>query len=151
MTHVIMYSLADKYNVAGMKDLCKEKFIAAAKTVNSADDLWDALEAIQTTTPSSDKGLRSQVLILIRNRAQELYTQKRFDSYMHKYGGVAVSLLKKAYSDCKDMVNVTSFNSSHIALKRHCSACKKITPVDVHYLKDQERHLIRCGVCRTNY
>lgn len=152
MTHVIMYSLADKFGVAAMKDLCKQKFLLVAKKFPSNDAFWDALEAIETTTPEIDRGLRDAAIDVLHGRSYTLFRHDRFDEYMRKHSEVAPALLKKANLEREESLKHEYAKSSH-----RCSWCKRTTPISkisVIYgvpAPYDQKHQFICDICRIAY
>ena len=59
--NALVYAIADKYDVLGLKDLAKFKFHFCLKGLTSYNELGDLIGIVYTTIPSSDKGLRNLV------------------------------------------------------------------------------------------
>jgi len=56
-TNVIMYAMADRYDIAPLKDLAKSKF-AACEGSSWSRELPNLIELVYTSTPETDRGLR---------------------------------------------------------------------------------------------
>jgi hypothetical protein len=61
LLHFKLYSIADKYDVPGLKYLVKEKFSRACVAFGQKEDFIAAAQHAFTTTPDDDDGLRQIV------------------------------------------------------------------------------------------
>lgn len=73
--HTQVYALAEKYDIAGLKQLAKRKFEIAVACYYDAPELADAIEFVYTSTIDSDRGLRDVILQLFRSHPQLANTQ----------------------------------------------------------------------------
>jgi len=64
--HATMYALADKYQVAGLGDLARDKFEKTLYHHSNSEDFVNAVEIAYTSTPESNRGLRLAVLRAFR-------------------------------------------------------------------------------------
>jgi len=60
--HAQVYCLADRYMMAALKQLAKDKFEAAVKTGWSMDDFLLAVDVVYSSSPEGDRGLRDLVV-----------------------------------------------------------------------------------------
>jgi hypothetical protein len=59
--HAKVYSIADKYNVRGLKECATAKLRATDIDALASKWFWDALDIIYSTTPPQDLALRDMV------------------------------------------------------------------------------------------
>ena len=92
-TNTLMYALADKYDVDGLKMLAKKKFAAAA--IHDWDTTAFAQAALLafTTTPTVDTGLR-EVVIDVLNDHRDLLEYEEIQVLLNSGNGLAWALLK---------------------------------------------------------
>ena len=72
MNNVLVYAVADKYDIPDLKDLAKSKFLTLATSKWPHIELYAVLETIFSTTPDGDMGLRQIVLDICRQHAQDI-------------------------------------------------------------------------------
>ena len=72
MNNVLVYAVAEKYDIPDLKDLAKSKFLTLATSKWPHVDLYAVLETIFSTTPDGDMGLRQIVLDICRQHAQDI-------------------------------------------------------------------------------
>lgn len=98
MTHSQMYECADKYDVAGLKDLAKEKFkLACDASWNDATFAAAATHAF-TTTPDNDMGLRDVVIETLKNHL-ELINKPEIEVLLTEFNGLAFGILKQKMAE----------------------------------------------------
>ncbi|KAL8748348.1 MAG: hypothetical protein Q9184_007371 [Pyrenodesmia sp. 2 TL-2023] len=61
MNNVLVYALAEKYDIQSLKDLAKEKFELRSATPWEEDNLIAVAELVYTATPATDRGLRDVI------------------------------------------------------------------------------------------
>jgi hypothetical protein len=62
LLHSKLYSIAEKYDASGLKEVAKEKFSRACIAFGQKEDFISATQHAFTTTPDDDDGLRQIVL-----------------------------------------------------------------------------------------
>ena len=72
MNNVLVYAVAEKYDILDLKDLAKSKFLTLATSKWPHIELYAVLETIFSTTPDGDMGLRQIVLDICRQHAQDI-------------------------------------------------------------------------------
>jgi len=83
--NVLVYAIADKYNVPLLKALAKEKFQNVMRSKNfkwNPDAFAGVCTQIYSTTPSSDRGLRTCAKHLMRKHKESLHVNKVFRSLL---------------------------------------------------------------------
>ncbi|KAF2794247.1 hypothetical protein K505DRAFT_304315 [Melanomma pulvis-pyrius CBS 109.77] len=92
LLHAQMYEIGDKYDVAGLKELSKEKFDRACR------DFWDdpafpvAAHHAFSTTVDEDEGLRNIVSKVISSH-MELLKKAEIKALMTEFNGLALGVL----------------------------------------------------------
>lgn len=76
LIHVRVYALAEKYDVASLKQLAKEKFETALACSYDFADFAMVVEEVYCTTIDTDRGLRDAVLGAFRCRPWLIDTQE---------------------------------------------------------------------------
>ena len=72
MNNVLVYAVAEKYDIPDLKDLAKGKFQSLARSKWPHDDLYALAEEVFSTTPDTDMGLRQIVLDLCEQNFQDI-------------------------------------------------------------------------------
>lgn len=108
--NIMVYALAEKYDVQDLKDLAKEKFRSrSASHLWLYDDLFSALELIYSITPSSDQGLRAIISKLCADKIDgsegEILANPRFREIISKDGSMAFDVLVQSQKKHESMVN----------------------------------------------
>lgn len=93
MGNVLVYALADKYNISELKILAKAKFATLVEGYASLEDISTIASAVFTTTPSSDSGLREIVIKACSNRVEIALMNKTIVSTMEQQGPFALGVL----------------------------------------------------------
>ncbi|PSN72528.1 hypothetical protein BS50DRAFT_545130 [Corynespora cassiicola Philippines] len=93
LIHSKMYEIADKYDVAGLKDLVKEKFDCACQSLWYSPEFPVAAHHAFSTTPEKDKGLRDIISKTLASH-MELIDEPAIESLLTEFNGFAFGLLK---------------------------------------------------------
>jgi hypothetical protein len=93
MLHAQMYEIGDKYDVTGLKELAREKFIRSCAKFWDDDCLAGAAHYAFSTTPEDDRGLREVVINTI-SQHMELLDKPEVEALLHQFNGLAVGILK---------------------------------------------------------
>ena len=80
--NVLVYALADKYDVTTLKPLAKQKFEKAMADCWNTDAFSGVALQIYTTTPSSDRGLRDCAKVLMEKHKEALRWNEAFRSLL---------------------------------------------------------------------
>lgn len=72
MNNVLVYAVAEKYDIPDLKDLAKSKFLTLATSKWPHVDLYAVLETIFSATPDGDMGLRQIILDICRQHVQDI-------------------------------------------------------------------------------
>ncbi|KZM22844.1 uncharacterized protein EKO05_0001087 [Ascochyta rabiei] len=87
-----MYEMADKYDVAGLKDLCVEKYKRACLKFWDDPKFAQSAYHVYCTTPSRDKGLRNIVCKTLSDH-MSLLEKPEIEDLMTEFNGLAFGLL----------------------------------------------------------
>jgi hypothetical protein len=93
-----MFEIADKYDVIGLKQLAREKFLRAAAVFWNSDEFAPAAHYVFSTTPETDKGLRDIVSKLV-SQHMSLLNKPEVEALLTEFNGLALSLLKMRARD----------------------------------------------------
>jgi hypothetical protein len=86
-----MYEIADKYDVAGLKNLCIEKYKRACRKFWDDPKFAESAHHVYCTTPSRDKGLRN---IVTKTLSDHMSLEKpEIEDLMTEFNGLAFGLL----------------------------------------------------------
>ena len=72
MNNVLVYAIAEKYDIPDLKALAKRKFQNLAESKWPHDEFHVVAEAVFSTTPDGDTGLRQVVLDICKEHFQEI-------------------------------------------------------------------------------
>lgn len=92
MNNVLVYALADKYDIPELKTLAKAKF--STLVGSSLEDLSTTANAVFTTTPASDLGLRDIVINVCSESVQAALDNESIVSTMEEQGSFALGVLR---------------------------------------------------------
>ncbi|KAI4124820.1 MAG: hypothetical protein LQ341_007033 [Variospora aurantia] len=109
MNNVAVYALADKYNIASLKDLAKEKFENRCACFRwETESLVATLEFVYTSTPPADQGLRN---VMARVCFQQIHVSSgmvldapQLQELMVKEGALGLNILVKAHEDARSLM-----------------------------------------------
>lgn len=90
--NALVYALGEKYNIPDLKVLAESKFMEVVYECPTAD-LSSIVETVYTTTPSSDIGLRCQIVDVCTHRLPELMESRDFVEIMTEHGSLGSKLL----------------------------------------------------------
>lgn len=97
-----LYEIADKYDIAGLKALSREKFARACRTYWKDDVFSVAAEHALMSTPEDDEGLR-EVLQEMLVLEPEPLNSPDINELLNKHVGFAAGLVKKQASEVKKL------------------------------------------------
>jgi hypothetical protein len=161
IVHAKVYSLADKYFVKSLKETARDKFESCMRDSFAGSVFYDAVEAVFTTTPDTDAGLRDLVIRRISEEKKNCCLAANPD----------LDKALKEYNHCEARDNVTclvgpcvcSFpisSATYISLHpTSLSSAKKPNPLFLHsssyslslvYLLDNT-HLSHGNLSRSSY
>ena len=72
MNNVLVYAIAEKYDIPDLKALANGKFQSLARSKWPHDDFYILTEAVFSTTPDNDMGLRQVVLDICEKHFQDI-------------------------------------------------------------------------------
>ncbi|KAH6003989.1 hypothetical protein HBI39_022250 [Parastagonospora nodorum] len=98
LLHAKMYEIGDKYDVIGLKQLAREKFLRASAKYWDSEYFAPAAHYAFSTTPEDDKGLRN-VISNIVSQHMGLLNKPAVEALLTEFNGLAVGLLKMRAKD----------------------------------------------------
>ena len=78
MNNVLVYAIAEKYDIPDLKALAKHKFQDLAWSKWPHEDLHAVVESVFSTTPDNDMGLRQVVLDICEEHFEDILRQEEF-------------------------------------------------------------------------
>ena len=130
--HVEIYTLADKYFVAGLKQLALGKFKKASTESPSTEDLVVGLTAAYANPPLQDIELNGAIVEIARRDFERLLASERFKKTLIEFPGLALALLE---------------DFKRRELVRHCSKCEASTEMTYNAYDQEGRCAICCTIC----
>ncbi len=94
LNNVLVYAMADKYDIEPLKELAKEKFGKLMSAKWPHHDLVSILTSVYETTPASDKGLRSILNNVCKKHVKEILEDPNMQLFMEENGDFTLDLLK---------------------------------------------------------
>lgn len=110
LIHAKMYEIAEKYDVAGLKDLAIEKFSVACHYFWDDDQFAIAAQHVYSSTPDEDTGLRSLVDTTIYKHL-ELVGKPKIKAIMAQSNGLALGVLEKVIENNQEISKSTGNKS----------------------------------------
>lgn len=98
LLHAKMYEIGDKYDVVGLKQLAREKFIRACTRYWDSKHFGPAVHHAFNTTPDEDQGLREVVNSVVAQHI-ELLNKPEIEILAKELNGFAFGLLKARAAD----------------------------------------------------
>ncbi|KAK5635434.1 hypothetical protein RRF57_011146 [Xylaria bambusicola] len=90
--HALVYNLAEKYSVRGLKSLAVRKFKQTATQYWDSDDLLEAARNSYTSTAETDRGLRD-VIVAILHEHPTLLDREETQLVLRELGMLAYDLV----------------------------------------------------------
>ena len=96
MANTLVYSIADKYDIEGLKALAKLSFEAISFAAWDCEDFPAVVDKVFDTTPESDLGLRDVVSVICAKHIDELLVHQSWIDLLSHNGAVGLSIFKAA-------------------------------------------------------
>ena len=94
MNNVLIYALADKYNIPALKELAKTKF-QNCKAGYSYSLYRDVISAVYESTPDTDSGLRDIVILECAKEVEDILDEERVAPMIRDNGSLSLGLLRE--------------------------------------------------------
>lgn len=83
--HAAMFAVADKYNIAALGDVAKNKFEQAIKeSVSDTNYFLDIIDYVYSTTPESNRGLRDLIVFQAQTRGAKIMAEPELNSRLEE-------------------------------------------------------------------
>ncbi|KAL8650255.1 MAG: hypothetical protein Q9210_003926 [Variospora velana] len=133
MNNAAVYALAEKYNIASLKNLAKEKFEDHCACFRwGTESLVATLEFIYTSTPAADQGLRDVMARVcfqqINNSSGMVLDAPQLQELMMKEGALGLNVLVKAHEEARLLLAENRRISKEMArgmVKQRAEAARK--------------------------
>ena len=96
MNNVMVYAIADKYDIPELKDLAKEKFHGQIEEVWPHEDLSSVVKAVYQTTPTGDMGLRQIIIDACSAHFEDIVKDEAIMETLMETADLATGLLVKS-------------------------------------------------------
>lgn len=126
MNNVLVYAIAEKYDIPELKDLAKRKFETLVNSKWPHEDLDTVTEAIFSTTPDGDMGLRQVVIDICAQHFQEILKDEASKAAFLEYKGITTGVLDAAVKKIEqDRVLLDETFAKRVALEDELSNAKE--------------------------
>lgn len=88
-----IYEVGDKYDVAGLKEVAREKYLPACAEYWDSEQFGSAAHYAFSTTPENDQGLRDIVRDTI-SKHMDLLNKPALEALLNEFNGLATGVLK---------------------------------------------------------
>lgn len=120
--HAEMYAMGSKYAIPSLQTLAAEKFKRGAELAWNTDAFSTAIALGFSTTPDSDKGLRSIITATILNHAETLLDKPDIEDCVRNISGLSYDLLRSRILKPSSTVLCGVCNATTTKL---CRSCRK--------------------------
>lgn len=96
LNNVMVYTIAEKYDIFELKELAKAKFLSQADTLLSSHEFPEVVKTIYKSTPSKDRGLRDIVSQVCVKQVRELMEDEAFKGIISDVGDFGIDILREA-------------------------------------------------------
>ena len=128
MNNALVYAIAEKYDIPELKELAKRKFQTLASSKWPHDDFYAVTEAVFSTTPDGDMGLRQVVLDVCERHFQEILKDRDTRaSFLENKAITAVVLDASVRMIEQDKMSLDGALAKQISLKDELSKAKADT------------------------
>ena len=125
MNNVLVYAIAEKYDIPDLKDMSRGKFQILARSKWPHDGFYTLAEEVFSTTPDTDMGLRQIVLDLCEEHFQDIVKDKDSRAGLLGIPAVGAVVLDAAVRKFdQDRVLMDESLAKEIALKKELSEAK---------------------------
>ena len=125
MNNVLVYAIAEKYDIPDLKDMSRGKFQILARSKWPHDGFYTLAEEVFSTTPDTDMGLRQIVLDLCEEHFQDIFKDKDSRAGLLGIPAVGAVVLDAAVRKFdQDNVLLDEYPAKEIALKKELSEAK---------------------------
>ena len=150
--HAAMFAVADKYNIAALGDVAKNKFEEAIKEdVLDTGYFMDVIEYVYSTTPESNRGLRDLIVFQTQTRGGTIMAVPELNSRLEEIISTtphfAIDLIQKSLQSASPSRTRCSTCKVELGTGLNCSGCARHGQVQSGWLFDQSRdpNVIRHG------
>ena len=125
MSNVLVYAVAEKYDIPDLKALAKRKFQDVAESKWPLDDFHAVAEAVFSTTPDGDMGLRQTILDVCEEHFQEILRDEESRAGFLSVQAIAAVVLNAAVRKFdQDKVLLEGSTAKEIEMRIELSVAK---------------------------
>ncbi len=137
--HIEVYSLGEKYNISGLKNLARHYFGYCVWFGWNRFDFSSVIRDVFTSTPESDSGLRNLVLSVAQKNIEALRERKEFDALLKELPEFTLNLFDEELKVNRS-AEKRRMSSIELCETFYCKECIERSPQEV-------RNFIRCRYC----
>jgi len=120
MSNVQVYALAEKYDVPALKQLAMAKFGALTDFDQSVSKIPDVIEAVFTSTPETDMGLRDIVIGICHVQITSVLQDNCMVDMIKKHGDLGLGMLRASLEYHQD--DLLNFAAAKLGLRSQIAA-----------------------------
>ena len=125
MNNVLVYAVAEKYDIPDLKDLAKGKFQSLARSKWPHDDFYALAERVFSTTPDADMGLRQVVLDICEEHSEDILRNEESRAGFLEIPAIGAVVLRAAVGKFdQDRMLLDGALAKQIALREELSKAK---------------------------
>ncbi|KAI4120666.1 MAG: hypothetical protein LQ341_007518, partial [Variospora aurantia] len=135
--NMLVYALAEKYDIGILKDLAKCKFILCLAPEKWASPVWNAeslirlVQTVYTSTPAGDRGLRDPmarfICQILMDEACNLMEHPGFREAMRNDGALALDVMDGLHAAGQySILRARAFERAHAALRREMERTRRL-------------------------
>jgi len=94
LNNVLVYAIAEKYGISKLKELAKTKFRNQARSILSSSEFLAIIQALYSSTPSSDRGLRDIVSQICAPKGKIIAESPDLNGSILQVGDFGLDLLR---------------------------------------------------------
>jgi hypothetical protein len=106
LNNVLVYAIAEKYGIAELKQMAKEKFRSQARSLLSAKEFSEIIRELYGSTPPSDRGLRDIVSQVCAQQGRTIVDSPDLNATIVEVGEFGLDLLREVLKDENKRVEV---------------------------------------------
>ncbi|KAL8749687.1 MAG: hypothetical protein Q9184_006712, partial [Pyrenodesmia sp. 2 TL-2023] len=153
LNNVLVYALAEKYDIQPLKGFAHQKFQNRAAYKWASEDIITVLQEVYAATPANDTLLRGAIHQVCDCYANCLMVNRKFLAMVKKDGGLAYEMLNSVYG-AKEKQGVDHANKEkewRSALQSRDDQIKSLkewAKVELQEVNDLLTKYVECSVCK---
>lgn len=125
LNNVLVYAIADKYDIFELRELAKTKFLAEADSLMSTDEFPEIIKMVYKL-PNSDRGLRDAVLNTCMKQLRILIDNETFTDTVRNIGDFGFEILSEALKQSDKQLKQISVQKAALEAKVKIAGAAKL-------------------------